>query len=276
MSPKTPEPRPVAGGGKRWLIVNADDLGRSPGINRGILRAHEQGIVTSASLMVRWPAAVEAATLAREHSALAVGLHLDFCEWTHRGEGWAPVYRVVPVEDERAVRAEAARQLERFVELLGGPPTHLDSHQHVHRTEPVRSVLLALAAELEVPLRHYSRGIRYRGDFFGQDGEGAPLPENLTVENLCGILRALPPGITELGCHPGEGADFRSAYREERAQEVRVLCDPRVREVLAEEGIGLTSFGSLRRVEADPPRFRVRRDETVQTRANHPLLKETP
>ena len=43
------------------LIVNADDFGQSPGINKGIIKAREKGIVTSASLLVRYPAAVEAA-----------------------------------------------------------------------------------------------------------------------------------------------------------------------------------------------------------------------
>ena len=46
---------------ERYLVVNADDFGRSEGVNRGILRAHERGIVTSTSLMVRWPAAEHAA-----------------------------------------------------------------------------------------------------------------------------------------------------------------------------------------------------------------------
>ena len=47
---------------QRYLIVNADDFGQSPGINRGVIEAHENGIVTSASLMVRWPAAAEPGT----------------------------------------------------------------------------------------------------------------------------------------------------------------------------------------------------------------------
>jgi hypothetical protein len=45
----------------RYLIVNADDFGQSPGVNRGIIQGFDQGIVTSASLMVRWPAAAPAA-----------------------------------------------------------------------------------------------------------------------------------------------------------------------------------------------------------------------
>jgi len=48
---------------QRYLIVNADDFGQSQGVNRGVIAAHEHGIVTSASLMVRWPAAIEAAAI---------------------------------------------------------------------------------------------------------------------------------------------------------------------------------------------------------------------
>ena len=48
---------------ERRLIMNADDFGISPGVNAGIIEAHERGIVTSASLMVRWPDAVAAANL---------------------------------------------------------------------------------------------------------------------------------------------------------------------------------------------------------------------
>src|SRR5206468_2930594 len=60
----------------KLVVVNADDLGLSPGVNRGIIEAHERGIVTSASLMVRWPAAAEAAAYARSRPQLGVGLHL--------------------------------------------------------------------------------------------------------------------------------------------------------------------------------------------------------
>src|SRR5437870_3779943 len=115
----------------RYLIVNADDFGLSPGVNRGIIEAHEHGIVTSASLMVRWPAA------------------------------------------------------------------------------------------------------------------GEPVPEAISVEGLVGVLAELPPGVTELACHAGDGDDLDSAYRAERAREVRTLCDPRARAALLAAGIELRSFHSL-------------------------------
>ncbi len=65
---------------KRYLIVNADDFGRSPGVNWGIIEAHGGGIVTSASLMLRLPAAAKVAAYATEHPDLALGLHFDLGE----------------------------------------------------------------------------------------------------------------------------------------------------------------------------------------------------
>ena len=228
----------------RQLIVNADDFGRSAGINRGVIETHEHGIVTSASLMVRWPAAAEAARYARERSALGLGLHVDLSEWSYRDNRWHAVYQLVAGEDGDAVRAEVERQLARFRELVDADPDHLDSHHHVHREEPVHSVLATLADELGVPLR--GRGaVRYCGEFYGRAKRHEPLPDHVSVDGLISILRSLPAGVTELGCHPGYADDLETSYRDERAAEVRTLCDPRVRAVLAEEQIELRSFAEL-------------------------------
>ena len=137
---------------KKYLIVNADDFGQSKGLNQGIIKAYESGIVTSASLMVRWPAAVEAAAYSREHPSLSLGLHVDLGEWIYREQSWVPLYEVVTLESIRAVREEVVRQLAAFYELLGKQPSHIDSHQHVHLREPARSVLLDIARQLQVPL----------------------------------------------------------------------------------------------------------------------------
>ena len=61
-----PLPREASHGFETVLIVNADDFGLSEGVNRGIIEAHERGIVTSASLMVLRPAAASAADYSRE------------------------------------------------------------------------------------------------------------------------------------------------------------------------------------------------------------------
>ena len=229
----------------RALIVNADDLGRSEGVNRGIFEAYDEGVVTSASLMVRAPAAPHAAALARERPALSVGLHVDLGEWTHRGGAWEPVYVVVPKGDEESLRDEVESQHERFRALMGRDPTHLDSHQHVHRYEPVRSLLITLASSLDVPLREEDGARRYCGDFYGQAATGEPLPDAITVDALIRLFRALPPGVTELGCHPGDDPELDSSYRLERRREVETLCDPRVRAALAAERIELRSFADI-------------------------------
>src|SRR5262249_11566001 len=160
----------------------------------------------------RWPAAAEVAAVSRACPRLSVGLHLDLCEWAFSGEAWLPLYQVVPLESGAAVEGEVARQLAAFRALLGRDPTHLDSHQHVHREEPVRSALLQVARELGIPLRDGTPGVRYCGDFYGQTAEGWPYPAGVSVAGLLAVLAALPAGVTELGCHPGEGADVEGMY----------------------------------------------------------------
>src|SRR5262249_21163868 len=115
----------------RFLIVVADDFGQSAGVNRGVVHAHRNGIVTGTSLMVRHKAAGEAVELSRTCPSLSLGLHLDFGEWRLSDGEWVPVYEV-PLGEPEAVRWEVDRQLAAFRRLVGRNPTHIDSHQHVH------------------------------------------------------------------------------------------------------------------------------------------------
>jgi predicted glycoside hydrolase/deacetylase ChbG (UPF0249 family) len=234
------------------LIVNADDFGQSQGINRGISTAFREGIVTSASLMVRWPAATDAAAYARKHPHLSVGLHIDLGEQILRGGEWVPLYAVVPLESETSVRDEISRQLAVFERLLGHAPTHLDSHQHVHMREPARFILTDIAQRLRIPLRNCSPEVNYCGSFYGQADDGTPLRDVISVDGLIRILETLPPACTELACHPAADCDLQTLYSRERLEELKVLCDPRVRATLTDMGIALRSFvevsGDNRRV----------------------------
>jgi predicted glycoside hydrolase/deacetylase ChbG (UPF0249 family) len=230
--------------GEKFLIVNADDFGQSPGINRGIVEAHEHGIVTSASLMTRWLAAAEAARYAREHPELSVGLHLDLGEWVYRGGSWVPLYTVVATDDPVAVEREISRQLETFHQLLGKHPDHINSHQHLHMREPVRSVALRVCQTLGIPLRNLCTELNYFTKFYGQTAEGLPLPTHVSLDWLIEILSTLiPKGWTVLTCHPGYVDDeLTTMYRVERREELSVLCDPRVKSVIETLGIKLRSF----------------------------------
>lgn len=200
-----------------FLIVNADDLGLSEAVNDGIFTAHEHGVVTSASLMAGRDAAPAAAQALAAHPDLAVGLHLE--------------------------PEECRGQLERFRELVGRDPTHVDSHKHVHEAEPVRAVAEAMAAELGVPLR--GRRVRYEGRFYGRGPKGEPRPEAISPEALIGLIRDLPPGWTEIGCHPAAGRVPISSYDAERQIELETLRDPRMKNLLNVTGVRLCSFAQV-------------------------------
>jgi chitin disaccharide deacetylase len=230
---------------ERFLIVNADDLGLSDAVNAGVFAAHSDGVVTSASLMVRQAAAPAAAEQAAQHPELAIGLHIDLGEWIYERGEWIEAYLHCDTGDRAEVEAETRAQLERFRALTGRDPTHLDSHQHSHESEPAKSVAEALAAELGVPLRN--RSIRYEGGFYGQSGKGEPFPEGITPARLVELIEALPPGWTEIGCHPAAGPVPTSSYDAERQIELRTLCNVLIREALNVTNVKLCNFAQVNR-----------------------------
>jgi chitin disaccharide deacetylase len=227
-----------------YLIVNADDFGLSRGVNRGIVEAHERGIVTSASLMVKRDGAAEAAAYARGRPELDVGLHVELEQAPGRFPWRWPAGKQ---RSRAAVAADVRAQLDRFRRLLGTDPTHIDSHHHRHRQEPTRSVLAELANRLGMPLRELDPRIRFCGDFYGQL-DGRPWPEGIRPKALIELLEELQPGLTELCSHPGYADDVRTGYRSERAVEVRTLCDPAVWTAIHRLGIRLIGFRDLARI----------------------------
>lgn len=229
----------------RYLIVNADDFGQSLGINLGVIEAYELGIVTSASLMVRWPAAVDAGRYARENNDLSIGLHLEFGEWAFKDGRWTALYEVVPSKDERAVKEEIMRQLDLFDKRVGKAPTHIDSHQSCHLREPIRSITSEIAQNLKVPLRSCIPMVTHFDGFNGQGQHGTSSREQFRVESFTKILSYLPAGITEIGCSPGLDDDLDSSCQWEREVELRTLCDPRVHDAIRELRITLCSFSDV-------------------------------
>ncbi|HYI15719.1 MAG TPA: ChbG/HpnK family deacetylase [Thermomicrobiales bacterium] len=244
----------------RRLIVNADDFGRSPGINRGIITAHWHGIVTSTTLMVNLPWSSDAAALAERVPNLDIGLHLNFCygppvltDVTSLLDAAGRLDRDLARLRQQATTAdinrEARAQLDRFRELLGRDPSHIDSHQHVHTWPVAVEPVAALAREISVPVRacstqHRDR-LRMLGvgcpdtfiiDFYGE--------ANVDSGTLAAIVTALPPGTTELMCHPGgEDPDIAdSSYRRERELELATLCSPDIRTLIEDLQIELTGF----------------------------------
>lgn len=209
----------------RYVIVNGDDFGLSPGVNRGIVEAHRRGVLTSTSLMVLRPACEEAVALARESPDLSVGLHLDLGDTT----------------GSAAVRD----QFVQFERAIGRPPTHVDGHRDLHLRPEWLPHVLTYARRCGIPVRGRSSVVRL-GRFYGQWGGRTHL-EQTSVESLIEILRTgLADGVTELVCHPGYvDPSLQSGYAREREAELATLCDPRVREAMRATGVRLVGFRDL-------------------------------
>jgi predicted glycoside hydrolase/deacetylase ChbG (UPF0249 family) len=219
----------------KCVVVNGDDLGASPGINRGIAEVHRRGPLTSASLMVDMPASQEGAGLARELPGLSVGLHANLTDASGRA--------LVDLETGERCRAVLQEQMRSFRELTGRPPTHLDSHHNLHRNPRLLPYFLEVADRYGLPLREHSP-VRYLSRFYGQWGGDTHL-EQISVQGLIDLVETeISAGVTELSCHPGYcDPQLRSSYRMEREVELRTLCDPAVRAFLSARQIRLVNFG---------------------------------
>jgi predicted glycoside hydrolase/deacetylase ChbG (UPF0249 family) len=217
----------------RFVIVNADDLGMSAEIDRGILEAHDRGIVTSASLLVDEPAAEAAVAEIQRRPKLGLGVHVAF---DSRGK-W-----LIDVKDLDVVKREIHRQIERFIRITGAPPDHIDSHHHVHRLFNIAYLFLDAARQYRVPVRGLAEVV-FVGRFYGQPEFGKTDVSKISVEALIGLLQSLKPGVSEVSCHPGTLESRPDAfYNREREVELQTLTDPRIRGLIAEEGIRLINY----------------------------------
>jgi hopanoid biosynthesis associated protein HpnK len=151
----------------RRLIVNADDFGRSSSINQAVIRAHREGILTSASLMVNEPGFAEAVALARDNPTLAIGLHLTLlCGHSALPQEKIPglVNRIGEFDESplrvgsryffrrglrEQLRAEIHEQFKRFAQTRL-PMDHVNGHLHLHLHPAIFGILMADAAQLRI------------------------------------------------------------------------------------------------------------------------------
>ena len=145
--------------GSRRLIVNADDFGRSDSINQAVIRAHREGILTTASLMVNELACAQAVTLAKENPTLGVGLHLTLLcghsalpreqipglvnsrnEFTNNSAGAGCRY-FFDTSLREQLRREIHAQFARF-HAAGLPLDHVNGHLHLHLHPVVFRILI--------------------------------------------------------------------------------------------------------------------------------------
>jgi predicted glycoside hydrolase/deacetylase ChbG (UPF0249 family) len=188
---------------ERLLVVNADDMGWSRSVNRGIIEAHRTGIVTQSSIIPTAGGFEHGVAMAKTAPKLAMGVHLEM----YRGEPLLPVDRVKSLVDSEGkflgsstaiirrlaaggfdmgeLEAEFRAQVEQ-VKAAGLKPSHLNSEKHLHMWPSVFDVVCRLAREFEIP---YVRVVR-------EPFSMSPIPVGLTLLSLRNSRAARAYGLT--------------------------------------------------------------------------------
>jgi predicted glycoside hydrolase/deacetylase ChbG (UPF0249 family) len=270
---------------KKQLVVNADDFGFTHDVNRGIIEAHQHGILTATTLMATGDAFDDAVRLARENPALDVGAHLVLVggrPLASSHAGWpSSVPQMLAAIATRRIRIydELAAQVRRILD--GGIRlTHLDTHKHTHLAPPVLNAVARVAEEFGIrwvrrpfdlpitaarggapwPKRATSGGLTFvRRRFERVLAErhcrttdhfaGFQITGRFRTRELVALIRALPEGSTELMCHPGrltgELRTARTRLKESREQELAALIAPETRRAIEENGVELVNYRTL-------------------------------
>ncbi|WP_182039029.1 chitin disaccharide deacetylase [Vibrio alginolyticus] len=240
------------------VIFNADDFGLTRGVNCGIVKAHQQGVVRSTTMMVGMDAEQHALELARHNPDLKIGVHLRFTAGVPitkhpnltNGRSYFINYDELWSKQDfetQVVYDEAKAQVEHFLSL-GLELSHLDSHHHAHTHPQILPVIKEVANEYRVPLRgtglcQESMTIRYifTDEFYDQ---------KVSLDGLMAHLLSLKADydLVEVMCHPAEADQaliLKSGYALQRELELQVLTSPILKEQLAHHGITVTDYSEL-------------------------------
>lgn len=215
------------------VLINADDLGYSSGVNDSIFNMIEEGRVTSATLMANAPAVEEATKRLRQFPQASFGIHLNLTEFPPltKDSALAPLLDAqgclrggaisfsLPAPALAAIEVELTTQIQRIIEL-GVSPSHIDSHHHSHTLPPLFPILKRLQRRFGI------RKVRLSRNVFDIDEVVPPLlrakkaiwnaalRHYYTTRTTDGFLSfqsfhdhlcrgSLPHGVIELMCHPG-------------------------------------------------------------------------
>jgi len=263
----------------RLLLVNADDFGMYSAINEAVVRAFEEGIVRSTSLMVPCPGAAQAMRMLGEHPGLRFGVHLSVVR-DIAGYRWGPVaakdrvpslldadrafYRTGQMSEmlDRATLGDLEVEFRAQIEAVLAAdlrPTHLDWHclPSGGRAD-VFDMTLGLANEYGLAIRVTQQPFRDRLRRRGLPTADHDLLDSFALgierkaDRYVELLRALPAGLTEWAVHPGVGGDEWVAVDPDgwrvRRTDFDFLVSPQAREVIQREGITLIDDEPLQAV----------------------------
>lgn len=260
----------------RKLVVNADDFGFTRDVNRGIVEAHRDGILTATTLMADGAAFDDAVRLAQANPTLDIGVHLVLV-------GQPPF----PMTVAQLTQSVLLRRIRIYDELsaqvrkilgAGLHPTHLDTHKHTHLLPPVLDAVARISEEFRIPWvrrpfdflpspndvpfkkRVVSRSLRVVRSRFARvlaahhcrstdHFAGFQITGTFRAADIVALIRSLPEGSTEFMCHPGfctpELHAAGTRLKESREAELRALTAPEVRSALRESGVQLVNYAGL-------------------------------
>ncbi|HLR61514.1 MAG TPA: ChbG/HpnK family deacetylase [Lentibacillus sp.] len=218
------------------VLFNADDFGLTKGVTDGIIEAHEDGVIGSATMMMNGHAVDYAVSQARKHPSLRLGVHLVLT-WgkpvSHHVPGlvnedgdfrYKNTFFEMEPPNIKEVEMEWRAQIEAFLNT-GLKLHHLDSHHHIHGWVPLKEVIVTLAHDYNVPVR-YVDSLKEHPEILLTEslwpnfyGDGA----NVDVFDE---LKELNTRSVEVMTHPAYIDDLRSisSYLEKREEERKILC----------------------------------------------------
>lgn len=252
------------------LIINADDFGLSYGQNYGIIDCFTNGVVASTTLLSTGRAFDHACLLAKQHSALDIGVHLSLDLGTPLSDPRlipsllddTHVFRRYNLEDSiidvstEEVYIEWRTQIEKVI-AAGLTPSHIDSHHHIHMMMNVFPVYLRLAREFHLAIRfHPRKWTEYQILKAWPLLEGLPRANHflnsfygttITPDFFAHV--ALEQGRTyEMMCHPAYLDQWimeNSSYNIQRSIEAETLQLAKTHQLIQQRGIELINFQQL-------------------------------
>ncbi|MBP1038637.1 MULTISPECIES: chitin disaccharide deacetylase [Serratia] len=252
---------------RKILIVNADDFGMSKGQNYGIIESYNNGIVTSTTAMVTSPYVTHAAKLSQKHPGLGVGLHFTLTYGrpltamkklvNEKGElgKWLWEYAQKGMVEPAEITAELNAQFERFIDIFGRTPTHLDSHHFVHMLPQIYPLVEHFANKKSLPLRIDRREIKkhdiqfnnFRStDYFDSSFYGDTISETLILQLLDDADKRGDKSL-EIMCHPAflDDTILKSSYSYPRVKEIEILTSQNLKREIIYRGYILGNYSSI-------------------------------
>ena len=257
----------------KQVIINADDFGYSLAVNRGVIKAFKDGMVSSTTLMANMPGCQEAIQLAKENPTLGVGCHLNITAGKplttaktlvdENGEFYhLPGYEAHrETMDPEEIYQEWCAQVDYLLEQ-GIKLTHLDSHHHTHSFAENLEITERISAKYQLPVRNcydiekqckldFQRGIAGFDDLMNYPHirsleKSYHADQEQCLQEIQVVLDRLTENeITELMVHPAfvdETLYFTSSFNVPRIKEVAILCDSAFKTKLRENEIEVIPY----------------------------------